>query len=71
MQFVDETFGEWYGYLNRDGSINMDFKGGPFKGIANFYTECFIQFDINHVDGTEEINVYLITHWQGALLDVL
>lgn len=29
---VDKENGEWTGYLNRDGSICMDFKGGPWKG---------------------------------------
>ena len=36
MQFVDEKCGEWYGYLHRDGSLNLDFKGGPFKGEATY-----------------------------------
>ncbi|XP_064626400.1 N-acylglucosamine 2-epimerase-like [Lineus longissimus] len=30
--FVDEEHGEWFGYLNQQGDISMDFKGGPFKG---------------------------------------
>ncbi|XP_045182619.2 N-acylglucosamine 2-epimerase-like [Mercenaria mercenaria] len=29
---VDKENGEWTGYLNRDGSVCMDFKGGPWKG---------------------------------------
>ncbi|KAH3740178.1 hypothetical protein DPMN_046875 [Dreissena polymorpha] len=29
---VDKKQGEWYGYLNRDGSVSMRFKGGPWKG---------------------------------------
>lgn len=29
---VDEKNGEWTGYLNRDGTVCMDFKGGPWKG---------------------------------------
>jgi len=24
--------GEWAGYLNREGKVKMDFKGGPYKG---------------------------------------
>lgn len=31
-QFVDKECGEWYGYLNQQGEVNMDFKGGAFKG---------------------------------------
>lgn len=32
LQFVDEENGEWFGYLRKDGSVSMDFKGGPWKG---------------------------------------
>ncbi|XP_052240983.1 N-acylglucosamine 2-epimerase-like isoform X2 [Dreissena polymorpha] len=31
---VDKKRGEWFGYLNRDGSVSMRFKGGPWKGIG-------------------------------------
>ena len=30
--FKDEEYGEWYGYLRRDGSISTDLKGNIFKG---------------------------------------
>ncbi|WP_316809831.1 AGE family epimerase/isomerase [Pedobacter heparinus] len=30
--FVDEEFGEWYGYLNRQGEILLPLKGGKWKG---------------------------------------
>lgn len=30
--FKDEKFGEWYGYLHRDGSVATDLKGNIFKG---------------------------------------
>ena len=30
--FTDREFGEWYGYLNRDGSLSSSLKGGPYKG---------------------------------------
>lgn len=30
--FPDPQYGEWYGYLTREGNINQKFKGGPFKG---------------------------------------
>ena len=30
--FKDQEFGEWYGYLHRDGSIATDLKGNIFKG---------------------------------------
>ena len=30
--FKDEVYGEWYGYLRRDGSISTDLKGNIFKG---------------------------------------
>ena len=30
--FPDAEHGEWFGYLNRDGSVSQRFKGGPYKG---------------------------------------
>jgi len=30
--FKDEKYGEWYGYLHRDGSVSTDLKGNIFKG---------------------------------------
>lgn len=30
--FPDAQFGEWYGYLNRDGSVCLPIKGSMFKG---------------------------------------
>ena len=31
--FVDETYGEWYGFLHRDGTLSLPaFKGSTFKG---------------------------------------
>ncbi|XP_078731160.1 N-acylglucosamine 2-epimerase [Lampetra fluviatilis] len=30
--FSDADHGEWYGYLDRQGSVTHTFKGGPFKG---------------------------------------
>jgi N-acylglucosamine 2-epimerase len=30
--FPDPEYGEWYGYLHRDGSLSTPLKGGPWKG---------------------------------------
>lgn len=30
--FPDPDYGEWYGYLRRDGSLSTPLKGGPWKG---------------------------------------
>lgn len=30
--FVDKQNGEWYGYLNREGKVFQDMKGGKWKG---------------------------------------
>lgn len=30
--FPDPEFGEWYGYLRRDGAVSTPLKGGPWKG---------------------------------------
>ncbi|KAG7477515.1 hypothetical protein MATL_G00070460 [Megalops atlanticus] len=31
--FPDADHGEWFGYLTQQGSVALDFKGGPFKGF--------------------------------------
>lgn len=30
--FPDRKYGEWFGYLRRDGSVKMDLKGNHYKG---------------------------------------
>jgi N-acylglucosamine 2-epimerase len=30
--FPDHKYGEWFGYLDRQGAVNQRFKGGPYKG---------------------------------------
>jgi len=30
--FKDKEYGEWYGYLHRDGSVSTPLKGNIFKG---------------------------------------
>jgi N-acylglucosamine 2-epimerase len=30
--FHDKEFGEWFGYLHRDGSMSSSLKGNHFKG---------------------------------------
>jgi N-acylglucosamine 2-epimerase len=30
-RFPDHTYGEWYGYLDREGRVSQTFKGGPYK----------------------------------------
>ena len=30
--FKDTEYGEWYGYLRRDGMVSTDLKGNIFKG---------------------------------------
>ncbi len=32
QRFRDPQFGEWFGYLDRAGSVTHRFKGGPYKG---------------------------------------
>lgn len=29
--FPDREYGEWYGYLDREGRVSQSFKGGPYK----------------------------------------
>ena len=30
--FIDPEYGEWYGYLNRQGKVLLPLKGGKWKG---------------------------------------
>lgn len=42
--FPDREFGEWYGYLHRDGRISVDLKGNIWKGpfhIPRMYLNCW------------------------------
>lgn len=32
QHFMDTEYGEWFGYLNRDGSVSTTLKGNMFKG---------------------------------------
>jgi N-acylglucosamine 2-epimerase len=41
--FIDREFGEWYGYLHRDGSLSTPLKGNMYKGpfhIPRMYLVC-------------------------------
>ena len=41
--FLDHEFGEWYGYLHRDGSLSTPLKGNMYKGpfhIPRMYLVC-------------------------------
>lgn len=41
--FVDKEYGEWFGYLHRDGSISSELKGNMYKGpfhIPRMYLCC-------------------------------
>ncbi|MFA7108190.1 MAG: AGE family epimerase/isomerase [Sphaerochaetaceae bacterium] len=42
-RFVDNEFGEWFGYLHRDGTIATNIKGNMYKGpfhIPRMYMKC-------------------------------
>lgn len=43
-RFPDKEFGEWYGYMHRDGRLSTDLKGNMYKGpfhIPRMYLECY------------------------------
>ena len=43
--FPDKEFGEWYGYLHRDGSVAQPAKGNIFKGpfhIPRMMVQCYL-----------------------------
>jgi len=42
-RFIDNEFGEWFGYLHRDGTIATEIKGNMYKGpfhIPRMYMKC-------------------------------
>lgn len=42
-KFVDTLYGEWFGYLHRDGTLATDIKGNMYKGpfhIPRMYMKC-------------------------------
>ena len=42
-RFVDEKYGEWYGYFHRDGTLATKVKGNLYKGpfhIPRMYMKC-------------------------------
>lgn len=47
--FPDSSFGEWYGYLHRDGTVSQPAKGNMFKGpfhIPRMMMKAISQYDI-------------------------
>ena len=52
-RFPDPEFGEWYGYLHRDGRLSTPVKGTMFKGpfhVPRMYLEC-----IGVIDATTNV----------------
>lgn len=48
-KFIDKEYGEWFGYLHRDGSLSTDLKGNMYKGpfhIPRMYMKCIEIIDI-------------------------
>ena len=39
--FRDMEYGEWYGYLRKDGTVSKDLKGSIFKGPFH-YPRCLM-----------------------------
>ena len=42
--FHDTKYGEWFGYLHRDGSVTLDCKGNMWKGpyhVPRAYIKCY------------------------------
>lgn len=51
-KFPDKKFGEWFGYLRRDGSVALTYKGNHFKGpfhIPRMEGKCLLLLE-NGVD---------------------
>ncbi|MBI1788133.1 MAG: AGE family epimerase/isomerase [Acidobacteria bacterium] len=49
--FVDEEYGEWFGYLDRQGNRTHSLKGGSYKGF--FHVPRCLLFSIQAIEGAE------------------
>ena len=45
-KFVDEEYGEWFGYLDRQGKVTHDLKGGKWKGCFHVPRGLFILWQL-------------------------
>jgi N-acylglucosamine 2-epimerase len=57
-RFSDPTYGEWFGYLNRQGNVLLSLKGGKWKGcfhVPRALYVCYQQFStlVEPGNGTE------------------
>ena len=46
--FVDQQYGEWFGYCDRQGNVTMDAKGAPYKCF--FHVPRCLLFSIQEMD---------------------
>jgi len=44
--FHDDDHGGWFGYLNREGDVTHNFKGGPYKGFFHVPRSLWICFKL-------------------------
>ena len=44
--FVDQEYGEWFGYCDREGHITHRFKGGPYKGCFHVPRSLWLCWDL-------------------------
>ena len=47
-KFVDQRYGEWFGYCDRQGNVTMDAKGAPYKCF--FHVPRCLLFSIQEID---------------------
>ncbi len=52
--FVDEDFGEWYGYLHYDNTVSTTLKGNIFKGPFHIPRLYMIMASMDETKGIEE-----------------
>jgi len=44
--FVDQEYGEWFGYCDREGRVTHRFKGGPYKGCFHVPRSLWLCWDL-------------------------
>ena len=54
--FPDPEYGEWFGYLHRDGSLSVPLKGNQWKGgfhVPRMYWKCWMILEEMKATGIE------------------
>lgn len=54
-RFADSEFGEWFGYLNREGKVLLQLKGGKWKGCFHLPRSLFLGWKTLEIIQTKNV----------------